>query len=435
MTADGVKFDIKVMDWVSYDEDWAIMDKAQGVDFRELEEPYKKAAAKAVFSTELANMLSGKRFDFDRHGGQYKFDTQKNVIGVFDTGAMSMVEPTDKERQALGMVLARTLNGLRHNRDAAAVFSAEVDKIINEQYQFEISKNYKIPPYLSEFQRGMLALNDFYSGLSGKDAAECIIRAMDNGKHQIHPQIVKAFKQEIKNTLDKHNVSVSEILNPEKTDNLAPEARANRRIGKILFDSVFDSMSEGKEISFSSDTAQKIVAHLGNGKDDLQIVKGVVRGAYAKLNPANYTPKDREELGMFLYNVCKADIKNQKINKSEALESIITEVASKYPQMGKYAQNVMKIVVMMAKIPALCDRREDIVPLIDYYMSRSEQLFGLPSKKFSANSLPMDFIPQNAKKKLIKAVSKRFVESYVSKQIFGKSANPTKKIVKNGSQR
>ena len=42
-----------------------------------------------------------KRFDSDRHGGQYKFDAKNNVIGVFDTGSMSMVEPTEKERNVL----------------------------------------------------------------------------------------------------------------------------------------------------------------------------------------------------------------------------------------------------------------------------------------------------------------------------------------------
>ncbi|MDR2681541.1 MAG: sigma-54 dependent transcriptional regulator [Holosporaceae bacterium] len=38
-------------------------------------------------------------------------------------------------------------------------------------------------------------------------------------------------------------------------------------------------------------------------------------------------------------------------------------------------------------IPPLKNRREDIVPIIEYYLARSERLFGLPSKKFTENAL------------------------------------------------
>ena len=434
VTVNDTTFNIKVMDWVARGKDWAIMDKAQGVDFKELQEPYKTAAAKAVFSTELANMLSGKRFDSDRHGGQYKFDTQNNVIGVFDTGSMSMTEPTDKERQALGIVLARTLKALRHNQNVASAFSSEIDKVTNELYKNEIAKNKTVPPYLSEFQRGMLALNDFYESLTARDMAECMIKAMDNGKHQIHPQIVKAFKLEIKKILDSHNVSINDLLNPEKTDDLAPEARANRRIGKILFDSIFDSISEGKSLDISSDNAQKLVSRLSNSDTDLQIVKGVVRGAYAKLNPDNYTQKDREELGMFLYNICQTDLRNQQLKKGEALENIIAEVATKHPQMGEYTQNIMKLVSVMAKIPALSDdklkKAATFVAFTDNDVARgfkkalSEDKSVGFAKRIMLKLAPVNLIPDNAKKMLIKAVSKRFVADYVSKQLSG----PTDKM-------
>jgi two-component system nitrogen regulation response regulator NtrX len=38
-------------------------------------------------------------------------------------------------------------------------------------------------------------------------------------------------------------------------------------------------------------------------------------------------------------------------------------------------------------IPSLKDRKEDIIPIINYYIDKSEQLFGLKSKKFSDNAL------------------------------------------------
>lgn len=428
--ANDVNFKIQVMDWVAHDKNWAIMDKAQGVDFKELEEPYKTAAAKAVFSTELANMLSGKRFDFDRHGGQYKFDAENNVIGVFDTGSMSMVEPTDKERAALGMVLARTLVGMRHNTNAAAVFSAEIDKVTNELYAGEIRRNKPVPPYLSEFQRGMLALNDFYAPLTGKDVAECIIKALDNGKNHVHPRIVKAFKQEIENGLKKQKVSMETLLKEEDVDKLAPEARANRRVGKIFFEAVFKSITEEQKTLMAPDAMQKLVAHLSREGSDLQIVKGVIRGAYSKLNPANYSKDDREELGMFLYEICRADVNNQKLKKGETLNNIIAQTQKKRPQMGKYTQNIMKLLSVMGKISGFDNeplkKAAMFVTFADKDVSQGfkkalneDKDIGF-IKRTMLRLAPLDFVPRNAKKMLIKSVNKRVLLNYVLKQTLGK---------------
>ena len=429
--SNGVEFKIKVMDWVAHDKDWAIMDKAQGVDFKELEEPYKTAAAKAVFSTELANMLSGKRFDFDRHGGQYKFDAENNVIGVFDTGSMSMVEPTDKERAALGMVLARTLVEMRHNTNAAAVFSAEIDKVTNELYAGEIKRNKPVPPYLSEFQRGILALNDFYAPLSGKDMAECIFNALDNGKNHVHPRIVKAFKQEIEKGLKKQKVSMETLLKEEDVDKLAPEARANRRVGKIFFDVMYENLTgEGKKIDMSEEAVKKLVSRLNREGSDLQIVKGVIRGAYSKLNPANYSKDDREELGMFLYEICRADVGNQKLKKGETLNNIIAQTQAKRPQMGKYTQNIMKLLAVMGKIPGFDNeplkKAAMFVTFADKDVSQgfkkalnADKDIGF-IKRTMLRLTPLDFVPRNAKKMLIKSVNKRVLLNYVLKQTLGK---------------
>lgn len=435
---DGIDFKIEVMDWVARDKEYAVMERAQGVDFKDLQDPYKTAAAKAVFATELSNMLSGKRFDSDRHGGQYKFDTRNNVIGVFDTGSMSVIEPTEKEREVLGIVLARTLKGLRHNPNVTAVFSAEIDRTANEFYADELAHNRAVPPYLSEFQRGMLALNDFYAPLSGKDMAECVIKALDNGHNQIHPQIVKAFKLEIKKSLDNRQVTIQSLINPENADKLAPEARANRRIGKILFDAVFKSMSEGKGIDMTSDAAQKLISKLNHEDSDLQIVKGVVRGAYAKLNPRTYSPDDRKELGAFLYEVCRADLNNQKIKKEEALENIVAQTALKYPHLGAYTKNVMSMVALMSKIPALSGsqlkKAATFVAFADKDVShgfkkalKEDKSVGF-AKRMMLQLAPMDFIPHNSKKMLIKAVSKRFLLDYVGKKIFGAQLEPKAKV-------
>ncbi|MDR2794669.1 MAG: sigma-54 dependent transcriptional regulator [Holosporaceae bacterium] len=47
-----------------------------------------------------------------------------------------------------------------------------------------------------------------------------------------------------------------------------------------------------------------------------------------------------------------------------------------------YRLKISEIVV-----PALKNRKEDVAPIIDYYLSKSERFFGLPSKKFTENAL------------------------------------------------
>lgn len=56
----------------------------------------------------MLNMLSGGRFDHDRHGKQLKIDIETDTIGLFDTGAMAVVDPAPKDKELLGRILSRT---------------------------------------------------------------------------------------------------------------------------------------------------------------------------------------------------------------------------------------------------------------------------------------------------------------------------------------
>ena len=99
--------------------------------------------------------------------------------------------------------------------------------------------------------------------------------------------------------------------------------------------------------------------------------------------------------------------------------------------MGSYTQNVMKLVSVMAKIPALSDNKLKkaavLVAFADNDVAKGfkkalneDKSVGFV-KRMMLKLTPMDFIPHNAKKMLIKAVSKHFVANYVSKQLFGTS--------------
>jgi len=425
VTADGTAFQLKVMDWEAKGTEWAILEKARGQDFKDLPLPYKNSVAKAILTTELANMLSGKRFDSDRHGGQYKIDPENNVIGVFDTGSMSVIEPTATDRQALGTVLARTMIGIRHNSNVAAVFSQEIDRATKEFYPPD-PKNEKrsIPPYLSEFQRGLLALNDFYKEMPAKDLMSCLANALNNGKHKIHPDIVKGVKAEISHRLEAANENPETILNPESIDKLAPEARADRRVGQVLFDAAFRSMAEQQDINLPPEVKDKIVNRFASAQSGLQVLKGVVRGAYAKINPQNYSRQDREELGAVLYEVCRADITDRKLNKQNDIQELFEKMSS---MPGEYSRNVGNMLKIISQIPNIdqqkVKRAATFVAFTDadvckgYRRALSQDKSISFGKRLLCRLQPLDFIPRNSKKLLIKAVGRRFVNNIIGRQL------------------
>ncbi len=433
VTADGTTFKIKVMDWTAKDERWAILEKARGQDFKDLPMPYKKSVAKAILTTELANMLSGKRFDSDRHGGQYKIDSENNVIGVFDTGSMSVIEPTAKDRKALGTVLARTLIGIRRNPNAAAVFSQEIDRATKEFYPPDPkNENQSIPPYLSEFQRGLLALNDFYKDLPAKDLMSCLAASLNNGRHKIHQDIVNGFKAEMVPHLEAANEN-PRIM--ENMDKLAPEARADRRVGQILFDAAFRSMAEEKEINLPPEIKNKIMSRVASAQSGLQILKGVVRGAYAKLNPQNYSRQEREELGALLYEVCRADIVDRKLNKETDIQPLFEKMST---MPGEYSRNVGQMLKMISQIPNIdqqkVKRAATFVAFTDadvrkgYHRALSQDRSISFGKRLLCKLQPLDFIPRSSKKLLIKAVSRRFVNNLIGRQLSTQKNNRQENI-------
>ncbi len=435
VTTDKIEFNLDVKNWSERGKDWAILEKAQGIDFKDLTEPYKTSVAKTIFSTELANMLSGKRFDSDRHGGQYKIDPKTNTIGIFDTGSISMVEPTQKEQEVLGVVLARTAIGITKNPNIAGVFSQEIDKAISEFYKTEISQNRSIPPYLSEFQRGLLALNDFYAGLQPKDLIECFTQSMNNGHHKINENIVKGFKSEIAKHLESKNQTIEKIIKPESMDKLAPEARANRRVGMILFNGLFNAAANGEELKLDPQVKDKIYAKLNSDDSSMQIFKGVIRGAWSKINYENYSTEDRKELGNILYQVCAQDMANKKLKKDISIQETFEQIEKKHPNRGQYCKNIGTIFKIIAQTSN--NSSEDIkraalfIAFLDPHVTKGYKKAALEDKSVSfgkrlLNSIsPLSFIPHKAKKLLVKNIGKKRLINYLNTQLYGNTLGKT----------
>jgi two-component system nitrogen regulation response regulator NtrX len=97
------------------------------------------------------------------------------------------------------------------------------------------------------------------------------------------------------------------------------------------------------------------------------------------------------------------------------------------PSFSKFSQELFyRLNVISVEIPPLKDRREDIIPIANYYLSNSEAVFGLKSKKFADDALAIlqafDW-PGNAYQ-LKNAVESSLIRSIKSKEIDKSSLPP-----------
>lgn len=179
LKADGYSFPLKVMDWRARGNNWIIMDRAKGPTFNDLpsktpeQRAFKKAFAKAYIAFEMKNILSGKKFDHDKHGAQLSIDEQTGETGIYDTGAMAIHDPSTEDQRILGNILhvsiKRSLSGEEIHTAFSAVISAKIA---------ELHADDKDTQYLVEVKKGMLALGDFFKVLNAEEIKE-ILPAID----------------------------------------------------------------------------------------------------------------------------------------------------------------------------------------------------------------------------------------------------------------
>ena len=171
----GKAFPLKVMDWRAKGQNWIIMDRAKGQTFNAMPEEtaeqrdYKRQFAKAYVVFELRNIVSGKKFDHDKHGAQLSVDPETNAVGIYDTGAMALHDPSPEEQKLLGNVIYDVLKTALKGDDAFASFS----RIIGEKID-ELHKNGKNTQYLVEVKKGLLALGDFFNVLTPEDIKDIL---------------------------------------------------------------------------------------------------------------------------------------------------------------------------------------------------------------------------------------------------------------------
>ena len=303
---------------------------------------------------ELANMLSGKRFDADRHAGQYKFDVNTNTIGLFDTGSLSVFEPTEKEKKVLGIVLANTVKSLMNddNMSLAGALCAEIDKGIARFYDEEIKKGKQIPPYLSEFQRGLLALTDFHKEIPSKELGVCVMQALNTGKQQLDREIYKGFTQQMFEAKAgraaglKGGLKAAVQLAQKEKAEMLPEAKAARKIGEILAEKMIESGDVYVGITQIPAKLKRaeMLEIIGSPGGKIQFGKGMLHVIFDKINPKRYDVLERRQMGGLLYHVVKEVTKAEKEKREVSVDEVFKHEAEKYNLAGKYAAEIKKII-------------------------------------------------------------------------------------------
>ncbi|MDD5586205.1 MAG: hypothetical protein PHY92_04510 [Alphaproteobacteria bacterium] len=172
---------LRVMDWKARGKNWVIMHRAKGLIFNDLpmdtpeQIAYKKAFAKAYIVFEVRRIISGRKFDHDKTGAQLCINENTNEVGIFDTGAMALREPTVKEQKQLGHVIYDVIRNAysRKQGSKSPQWINALGTILSGKIQ-ELHKADIDTRYLVEVKCGILALGDFFKALDGDDIIDLV---------------------------------------------------------------------------------------------------------------------------------------------------------------------------------------------------------------------------------------------------------------------
>ncbi len=210
--------------WTNYGDEFRQMKKMDGEVFNavayetDADKQAKHHAAKAQMALELYNILSGKPFDPDRHGQNFRL--KGTHMGLFDHGAVHAVvkdkagkavgpdevdaaiaaggtieipAASAEDRKLLATALIASFKSLKDGTPLANVLHTQIE-------QAKKAKG-SSPDYLIRVERGLLALNDSYKYLDkeGKDLIDIFAGLYNGGgkKSHIHPDI----REELENAV------------------------------------------------------------------------------------------------------------------------------------------------------------------------------------------------------------------------------------------
>ncbi len=199
----------------------------------------KKSLATANCFVQMQAILTGGRFDDDRHQGQIKIERIDDINGkpnyhvhMFDVGSTSREKPSQTDLQVLGRILYKTITGmtilsspktLDEKRDALKeIFSnnetinqlLEINEVeeSNNSNRFislfnkalkeikttdiiQMEYNGETPPYIAKVERALINLTHFFNDISDSDMKSVVLNILNN-KDIIHSEIIAGMEAE-----------------------------------------------------------------------------------------------------------------------------------------------------------------------------------------------------------------------------------------------
>ncbi len=193
ITVDGEKFTFDTADFLGHGVNHKDFEVVEGLHFNDLahaattaeQKAHVRRLAKAQMAAELHNLLAGRPFDHDVHGGQQKIIG--NRIVRFDHGAQSVYAASAREKQMVGHVLGGTiLKHYKKNIPIQQALAEEIERVAHTPAEQD---------FLRSVQRGILALGNFQSHMESEELGKVIGSVFSSGK--VDADIKKAMEERL----------------------------------------------------------------------------------------------------------------------------------------------------------------------------------------------------------------------------------------------
>lgn len=166
VTAGDATYTPDVAQWFAYGASengsnaYKIMEMADGhsLAYNEWTTEEKHDFAVAYVTLELALLLSGQKWDTDRHQGQQNFynsDFRNFCIGIFDTAAQMNTAPTTTDKIMLGHLMYELAVSAKNGKSIGDALVKIIKNLDDTAKKFNIDT-----AYIDGVQRGLTALSD-----------------------------------------------------------------------------------------------------------------------------------------------------------------------------------------------------------------------------------------------------------------------------------
>ena len=216
---DGVDYSPDVAQWFAYgaapdkQNAYKIMETADGnsLMYSGWTEQEKHNLAVAYVTLELALLLSGEKWDTDRHQGQQNFYNtgfRDFCIGIFDTGAQMVKGPNNVDKFMLGNLLYELVSGAGQGKNIGDVLVKAIRNIDDKANLVNVDTD-----YIDGVQRGLTALSDIieYQKEEKDDAGNVVVSAKRLTENDLKDIVMAIYKSGIIDKVVK-NTFVSRVV-------------------------------------------------------------------------------------------------------------------------------------------------------------------------------------------------------------------------------